>query len=233
MINLRITARPGPLCTLFALPLLAGLLLAGGNAMAIEEPAYEVVRSYGDFELRRYAPLVVAETEVSGPFERAGNEAFRILAGYIFGDNRSSTKIEMTAPVTQQPKDDDGARGERIEMTAPVIQRPRSATDADSFVFSFVMPGRFTLETLPRPTDARVQLREKPARLMAVHRYSGRWTEANYREHETLLLDAVREAGLTPVAPPEYARYNSPFSLWFQRRNEVMLEVVPPPPSVE
>jgi hypothetical protein len=225
MLHLRATARFGTLFTLFA-----SLLLAGGNAMAIEEPAYEVVRRYDAFELRRYAPYVVAETEVDGPFERAGNKAFRILAGFIFGDNRSSTKIEMTAPVTQQPKRD---AGERIEMTAPVIQRPNSDTDADSFVFSFVMPARFTLETLPRPTDPRVFLREKPARLMAVHRYSGRWSEANYRRHEALLLNAVRAAGLEPIAAPEYARYNSPFSLWFQRRNEVMLEVAPTPAGAE
>jgi len=200
------------------------LVTAGAPAMAIEEPDYTVVHTYPDFELRRYPPYLVAETEVSGKFADVGNQAFRILAGYIFGDNQGKKKIEMTAPVTQRP-----AKGEIIEMTAPVTQRPASAADAgDSYEFSFVMPARFTLDTLPEPTNPRVHLRRQPERLMAALRYSGRWTESNYRKHERRLLEAVREAGLTPIGEPVYARYNSPFSLWFMRRNEVMVEVSPP-----
>ncbi|RKT46412.1 SOUL heme-binding protein [Thiocapsa rosea] len=190
--------------------------------MAVEEPDYRVVRTFSDFELRRYPSYAVAETEVAGPFDEAGNQAFRILAGYIFGDNRADTKIEMTAPVTQRPA---AGEGERIEMTAPVVQRPASGTEGETFVVSFVMPDRFTLDTLPEPVDPRVRLREEPGKLMAVRRYSGRWTETRYRENEAQLLRAVEEAGLKPLAAPVYARYNSPFSLWLMRRNEVMVEV--------
>lgn len=200
----------------------AALLLAGANAVAIEEPKYEVVKTYPGFELRRYAPYVVAETEVTGDFDEVGNKAFRILADYIFGNNRAQAKIEMTAPVNQRPA---AADSEKIGMTAPVMQRPKDETDADIFVLSFVMPSRYRLETLPEPADPRVRLREEPAKLMAVRRYSGRWTQANYSENEVLLLGAVDKAGLRPAAAPVYARYNSPFSLWFLRRNEVMVEV--------
>jgi hypothetical protein len=198
------------------------ILFGGTNAMAVEEPDYTRVRTFPDFELRRYPPYTVAETEVTGPFDEAGNQAFRILAGYIFGDNRADTKIEMTAPVSQRPA---AGEGERIEMTAPVVQRPASGTEGETFVVSFVMPERFTLDTLPEPIDPRVRLREEPGKLMAARRYSGRWTETNYRENEARLLRAVEAAGLKPVAVPVYARYNSPFSLWFMRRNEVMVEV--------
>lgn len=193
--------------------------------MATEEPAYEVVREGPVFELRRYQPQLLAETEVQGRFDKVGGKAFGILADYIFGNNQAAEKIAMTAPVTQRPAaSDDDQAGTRIEMTAPVTQRPAQA-DADSFIISFVMPERFTLETVPRPNDPRVTLREEPVRLMAVLRYAGGWGESKYRNHETQLLDAVRAAGLTPVGEPLYARYNSPFSLPFLRRNEVMVEV--------
>jgi len=200
----------------------AALLLAGGNAMAIEEPKYEVVKTDPDFELRRYASYLVAETEVTGAFDEVGSQAFRILASYIFGNNRAQEKMEMTAPVNQRSAAGDS---EKMEMTAPVTQRPKGGANADTFVLSFVMPSRYTLDTLPEPLDQRIRLREEPAKLMAVRRYTGRWTQSNYRENESLLLTAVRKAGLTPVAAPIYARYNSPFSLWFLRRNEVMVEV--------
>jgi hypothetical protein len=201
------------------------LFLIGATAMALEEPKYEVVATYPEFELRHYAPYLVAETEVRGDFDEVGNGAFRILAGYIFGDNRRQEKMAMTAPVNQRPAAEEG---EKIQMTAPVIQRPRSGTEGDAYVLSFVMPSGYTLETLPEPTDPRVRIREEPGKWMAARRYSGRWTEANYRENEAALLRGVSAAGLTPIARPVYARYNSPFSVWFLRRNEVMVQVEPP-----
>ena len=204
----------------------AMLLLAGANAVAIEEPKYEVVKTYPDFELRRYAPYLVAETEVNGDFDEVGNKAFRILAAYIFGENRAQEKMEMTAPVNQRLA---AGEGETMEMTAPVTQRPKGGADADTFVLRFVMPSGYTLDSLPEPLNPQVRLREEPAKLMAVRGYSGRWTQANYREHESQLLAAVERTDLTPVGVPVYARYNSPFSLWFLRRNEVMVEVEPSP----
>jgi len=197
-------------------------LLAGANAMAIEEPKYEVVKSYPEFELRRYEPFLVAETDVDGDFDEVGNQAFRILAAYIFGENKSQAKMEMTAPVNQRPATEEG---EKMAMTAPVTQRPKGSDGSETFVLSFVMPSGYSLESLPVPLDRKVRLREEPAKLMAVRSYSGRWTESNYRDNESLLLSAVEKAGLEPVAAPVYARYNSPFSLPFMRRNETMVEV--------
>ena len=198
------------------------LLLISVNAMAIEEPKFEVVKTYPKFELRPYQPYLVAETEVAGDFDVVGNQAFRNLAADIFGENRSQAKMAMTAPVNQRPAAEDS---EKMEMTAPVTQRRKGSDGPDAFVLSFVMPSGYSLESLPVPLDSRILIREEPARLMAVRSYSGRWTEANYRENEAVLLAAVEKAGLTPVAAPVYARYNSPFSFAFLRRNEVMVEV--------
>jgi hypothetical protein len=213
---------PTPVKHFARILMLLPLLLTGSNAMALEQPDYRLVETYPEFELRRYLPYLVAETEVSGDFEKVGNQAFRILADYIFGNNRAGEKMEMTAPVNQRP-----AEGEKIEMTAPVTQEPREQ-DPGTYVVSFVMPARYTLDSLPEPVDPRDRLREVPARLMAAHRYTGRWSEGNYREHEAALLKAVQAAGLRPVSAPVYARYNSPFSIPWLRRNEVLVEVREP-----
>ncbi len=198
------------------------LLLAGGVAIATEEPRYEVVQQFEAFELRRYAPQLLAETEVTGDFDGVGNQAFRILADFIFGNNRRQEKIPMTAPVGQQP-----VAGEKIAMTAPVTQTPKVGGGYGTYVFSFVMPTRYTRETLPQPLDPRVRIREAPAKLVAARRYSGTWSEVRYREQEGILLQAVAEEGFITLGAPVYARYNSPFSLWFLRRNEVLIEVAP------
>ena len=127
----------------------------------------------------------------------------------------------MTAPVNQSSATETG---EKIEMTAPVEQAPHGK-DTDTYVFSFIMPSKYTLETLPSPVDPRVTLRQVKSRLLAALTYSGTWSEKRYRQHEAALLEAVKNAGLITIGESIFARYNSPFTLWFLRRNEVLVEV--------
>ncbi len=185
-------------------------------AMAIEEPGYEVVRKADGYELRRYAGYCVAETEVAGSQTDAGNAGFRILAKYIFGANQSQQSIAMTAPVLQAPS-------ETIAMKAPVMQQP-GATPG-TYVVQFTMPSKYTLQTLPKPNDVRVRLRQQPDRLVAVRTYKGGWSLARYGEELAALRDAMRRDGLIAIGEPQWARYNSPFSLPFMRRNEIWLEI--------
>lgn len=183
--------------------------------MAIEEPGYTVVEQAEDFELRLYEPYIVAETFVQGEFSEVGNEGFRRLAGYIFGNNRKDESIEMTAPVNQAP------RSEKISMTAPVSQEVENG----QWRITFTMPAEYTLETLPVPLDDRVGLKQQPARLMAAIRYSGTWSKTRYQEMEARLMSGIDERGLKTVGEPVFARYNPPFTLWFLRRNEVLIQV--------
>ena len=190
-------------------------------AMAIEEPDYQVVGQYDDFELRLYAQYIVAEVDVQGEFNQSDNNAFRILAGYIFGDNSASEKMSMTAPVESTRT----AKGEKMAMTAPVTAT--AASDDGQTTYAFVMERKYTLQTLPVPNDSRIRIRSMPERTMAVHRYSGRWTEDKYLQKEEALRSALDAHGVQTVGDPVLARYNSPFSLPFLRRNEVMIEIVP------
>lgn len=195
---------------------LAFLCLSTPMAHAIEEPAYEVERRLGDVELRRYAPYVVAEVTVSGPAESAGNAAFPILAGYIFGKNKGERKFAMTAPVTQTPAP------VKLAMTAPVTQ---AAAPGGGQRVQFVLPRAVRLADAPEPIDPRVQLREEPATTWAVIRYSGTWSEANYQEHLGQLRATLQGAGVATEGEPVLARYNPPITPWFLRRNEIWLAV--------
>lgn len=213
---------------LAAITLATTLSLPTTNAVATDEPRYQVIGTTPEFESRRYRPYLVAETEVSGDFDEVGNQGFRILAGYIFGDNRRRAPAEMVAPAgSGSGPDQDSGKGEQIAMMAPVAQRP-STTSPHAYLVSFVMPPGYQLDTLPIPADQRIRLRWEPARLMAVRRYSGRWTRSRYQEEESALLRALEQAGLRPLGAPVYARYNPPFTPWFMRRNEVMVEVAEP-----
>jgi len=183
------------------------------STMAIEEPRFEVEKKYEDFEVRKYGPVLVAQTENTEDFENAGNKAFRILADYIFGNNISKTKIAMTAPVTQQ--------NEKIAMTAPV----NLSKSGGGFVVQFVMPANYTLETLPAPVDARVSIIEVPARRVAVYSYSGSWSEGRYQKMLAKFKELLDKENIQTKGEPVFARFNSPFQLWFLRRNEIWLEL--------
>jgi len=193
----------------------AVIIIGAMDAMAIEEATYKVLKKDNKFEIRDYAPHILAETIVEGDFEEAGNKAFNVLFGYISGDNRSREKLAMTAPVSQEPK------GEKIKMTAPVGQQRVQ----ESWAVSFMMPASYTLETLPEPEDPKVTLRQVPARRMAAVRYSGFWNEKGYLRYKLELESWIREKNYTIVGDPIWARYNAPFTPWFLRRNEILIPV--------
>jgi effector-binding domain-containing protein len=196
--------------------LIVGLSAAlSGVSMAIEEPEFVLETKNGPLEIRRYLPMLVAETEVQADFDGSGNQAFRILADYIFGNNQTKKNIEMTAPVTQQ------AASEKIAMTAPVTQ----IKSKQGYLVQFTMPKEYTLETLPQPNDSRVKLRRIPERKVAVYSYSGSWSQSNYDQHLATFKKNLSAQGIPTKGDPIFARFNSPFSLWFLRRNEIWLEL--------
>ncbi|MEO8160409.1 MAG: heme-binding protein [Arenimonas sp.] len=188
------------------------------SSQATEEPSYDVVQQLDGAEVRQYAAYVVAQVLVSGPADQAGNQAFPILAGYIFGKNKGARKFEMTAPVTQ------AAAPVKFEMTAPVTQ----AAAAGGYLVQFVLPKGVALASAPEPIDPRVQLREVPGSRVAVIRYSGFWSQSNYDEHLGKLQAALQTAHVAWTGEPVLSRYDAPFTPWFMRRNEIWLTVQSP-----
>jgi hypothetical protein len=194
--------------------LLALLSTEGCATVGVEEPAFNIVRTDASFEVRDYATVIVAETTVSGDAVKARNTGFMPLANYIFAKDRKSAQIAMTAPVTQAPR-------EKIAMTAPVSQKSAS----DGWIISFTMPAGYTMASLPQPADPAIRLVEKPARRMAVLKFSGLAGEARMQAKKRELLDIVAKSSLAAVGDPLFAFYDPPWTLPFLRRNEVMVEV--------
>ena len=181
----------------------------------VEQPNYGVLSSStDDIEIRRYAPMVIAEVEVRGAREEAISDGFRLLADYIFGNNTTQQDIAMTAPVQQQAN-------KKIAMTAPVQQQ----SSGDRWKVSFVMPAEYSLATLPEPNNEQVKLKQIPAKDFIAIQFSGTNSKQNITKHERQLLQYIERNNIQTLGSPKYAFYNPPWTLPFMRRNEVMIEI--------
>ena len=193
---------------------LLGAALWGPIVSNVEQPKYKIMESKGNIEIRDYAQMIVAETDVAGERDEAISKGFRIIANYIFGNNSATQKVPMTAPVTQQGS-------EKIAMTAPVTQQG----EGNTWKVRFIMPSSYSMETLPKPSNPTVELKEFPP--------SGSWSSALpawvvTRTSSIILTSSTTSScakNLTPQSPPTYAFYNPPWTLPFLRRNEVLIEI--------
>ena len=184
--------------------------------MAIEEPKFTVSSRDGVFEIRDYQGAVAAEVSVSGDQKAAASKGFRLLAGYIFGGNTGQRKIAMTAPVAQQK-----LTSEKIAMTAPVTQMQKDG----AWVVRFTMPSSYTLDTLPRPNNPQVHLRQLAPARFAVLRFSGLARPDTVAARTAELMAFVQARHLKTLSPASLAQYNPPWTPWFMRRNEVMIQI--------
>lgn len=194
--------------------LLISFALWGPIVSNVEQARYTVIETYGEIEIRDYAPMIVAETEVAGERKDAIGQGFRVIADYIFGNNRQSNKVAMTAPVMQQPS-------EKIAMTAPVMQMAENS----AWKIRFVMPSSYTMATLPTPNNDKVRLRELPGKRFAVIQFSGTASQSNLKEHSELLAYFINRQNLAVLSEPTFSFFNPPWTLPFLRRNEVMVEI--------
>ncbi|ANB32961.1 effector-binding domain-containing protein [Rhodovulum sulfidophilum] len=184
---------------------LAGALLAGGLARAetyrgYPEVPYSVERQAGAFELRRYPARTIAEVVVDGTRFAAINRGFSELAHYIFGENAAGEKIAMTVPVGQ------------------------TRTDL-GWAIRFTMPEGAAPETLPEPTESWVRLRRLPPETLLVARFSGRATAERLNAAGRELVAEAKAQGLRLSGPARLMFYDDPFTMPWNRRNEVAYPV--------
>lgn len=181
--------------------------LAGGwywVTHSVEQPDYTVVEGEGNFELRDYPAMVVAEAVTEGNRQEGVRQGFRALAAYIFAKDRE---------------------GDRIAMTAPVIQQPTDIRSGDEWRVRFVMPSAFDLDALPAPAGSDVTLHRWPPSRLAVIRFSGRADDADFARAEGRLRDWISDRGLEVEGTPLLAYYDDPWTPGMLRRNEVLVRV--------
>jgi len=179
-----------------------------------ETPKYSVIKKQGDMEIRRYPAYIQAEAAIDEKqYKSAIEKGFNILAGYIFGNNVSKQKIEMTTPV-------QASQSEKIAMTTPV-----TVTGDTSFTVAFIMPSAYTLETLPQPKDSRVRFKQIPARSLASIRFSGFFRHDKIQKNKQRLSQWLQEQGIETEGDFIVAGYNPPWVPGFLARNEVLIQI--------
>lgn len=199
--------------------LVTNFLLSGCSLFGIqseESPKYNVLVKEGNFEIRQYSPYIVAKTTIKGNYKNSSGDAFRILAGYIFGKNKTKQQISMTAPVEMKQQ------SQTIAMTSPVEMQQNS----DSFTMTFSMPSEFTMENLPEPIDERIKFEQVPTKIVASYQFT--WLlskERNEKKVAELREWLKKHPNYTAELNYSYAGYNPPWTIPFLRRNEVHIEL--------
>ncbi len=202
------------------------LILKAPIVMAIEEPSYQVLKQSEHFELRQYESQLIAEVTVQGSLSEASNKGFRLVADYIFGNNQASRaasneseKIAMTAPVVIE------AQSSKIAMTAPVVVEKKGASEQQQWILYFVMPKSYRMDSLPKPNNPQVQIKEIKNKKVAVIRFSGWVDEDKLADRTAELQTWIKQEQLIAIGDPQLARYNPPWTLPWWRRNEVFIPV--------
>ena len=179
-----------------------------------ETPKYSVIKKHKEIEIRHYPAYLQAEVVIDEKqYKSAIEKGFNVLAGYIFGNNISKQKIEMTTPV-QAPQ------SERIAMTTPV-----TVTGESGYTVAFIMPSAYTMETLPQPKDSRVHFRLIPSRSLAAIRFSGYFRQDTIKKHKQRLSQWLAEQGIETDGDFIVAGYNPPWVPGFLARNEVLVQI--------
>lgn len=189
-----------PAFLLILLILIAIPVLLSFTSKNIEKQKYRVVKKEKEFEIRFYPPAIFATTRSEArSYRELGSSGFRTIAGYIFGNNETSAKIAMTAPVHMDINDKGSS-------------------------MSFVMPSEYTLDKLPRPADGRIELHQSPAVYMAAIEFGGYASDQKIKQHADRLLQALNQKGIKTNGNPTYLGYNAPYEL-IGRKNEVIIAI--------
>ena len=161
---------------------------------------YKELGKRDDIEFRYYPKAIMASVTNNNPtYKGSANQNFRVLAGYIFGSNKSNDKIAMTAPVHMQ-------------------------MDNGKSTMSFVMPEGYSLDNLPQPSSGAIELHQSPEEYVAVIRFGGWASDEKIETKKQELHQMLTKMGIEHKNNFRFLGYNAPWDLPF-RRNEIIVGI--------
>jgi hypothetical protein len=178
------------------------LVFAKKEYQKIEQRPYTVLKKYAHFELRHYASVLYSSVQLSdSSYSNSAGKGFRVLAGYIFGNNTAGQSIAMTAPVAMQ-------MGQQVKM-------------------SFMVPQKYNKDNLPTPTNQSIQFEQQAEQNMAAISFGGWASDRKIKKYIAKLKAELIKEGISWKGDFIYLGYNAPFEV-FGRRNEIAVEIVQP-----
>ena len=165
----------------------------------IESYPYEVVKTYDDFEIRNYEASLFTSVKLNTTgYEQSSGSGFSILAGYIFGNNDRQEKIAMTSPVAMSLE--------------------------DTVTMMFMVPKKWSKESLPKPNQSSIEIKEEPAKMVAAISFKGWANDEKINKYKGALIQALDAASIPYTNKYFYLGYNPPYEL-VNRRNEIIVEL--------
>lgn len=174
--------------------------LMGSSSLKTEQHKYKVLKKYTTFEIREYEPALFSSVILSSnTYKESANKGFRILAGYIFGDNEKNQKIAMTSPVVMEMED-------KTKMM-------------------FMVPSEYKDSALPRPNNSGIVFEKQEKKILAVIQFGGWANDETIEKYKIKLTEALKKEGINFKEKFIYMGYNPPYEI-INRRNEVAVELI-------
>jgi hypothetical protein len=178
---------------------IAQVFISRGTSQT-EQHQYKILKTYDKFEVRKYEAALFSSVKMDKRgYKENSSEGFRILAGYIFGDNESNEKIAMTTPVAME-------LGDTTKMM-------------------FMVPKNYDLATLPNPKNKKIVFEKQEEKIMAAIRFDGWANDEKIEEYKNILTEELAKAQLSHNNKFAFLGYNPPYEMT-NRRNEVIVELV-------
>ena len=160
-------------------------LFAANGQKNIETYPYIVSKQYDMFEIRNYEATLFTSVQLSdNKYKDASGKGFSILAGYIFGGNKTNEKIAMTSPVSMSLE--------------------------DSMTMMFMVPKKFKKETLPKPNQSQIKFREEPAKTIAAITFGGWANDEKIEQYKQKLKSALDAENISYTNRFYFLGYNPP-----------------------